>query len=537
MNRPLVVPLAAVVAMACTAAAAADRRPNVVVILADDLGWGDVGCNNPDRGRVPTPRIDALAAEGMRFTDGHATSAACSPSRYSLVTGRYHWRTRLQRGIVGMWEPPLIAPERLTIASLAASHGYHTACVGKWHLGREWPIADADVRYFKGLGGPSGGGRMVAKPSAEHRAAWRRTFEQPIPGGPTSHGFSEAFGPDVPNWPPYCFIEGDRTVGIPTALLPVDQVADLLATAQGPALPDWKLDYILPALVDRAGEIIRREATARRPFLLYVPLTSPHTPIAVGREWRGRSGLGVDYADFVMQTDAAVGGILDAIGEAGIADDTLVIFTSDNGCETKVGLKELAARGHFPSGPFRGYKRDVWEGGHRVPFIVRWPAVVPQGRVCGHIVSSVDVMATLADILGADLPASAGEDSVSLVPLLSGGSKSVRASLVHQSYSGVFAIRVDRWKLIFGPGSGPPDSTPAQLYDLVADPGETTDLAAEHPEEVARLRGAMKRLVADGRSTPGGAQANDVAVAIRKDGGRQKSPANGARRPQPEPVP
>lgn len=497
-------------------------QPNIVVILADDLGWGDVRCNNPDRGRIPTPRIDALAAQGMRFTDGHASAAACSPSRYSLLTGRYHWRTRIQGGIVSMWERPLVTPDRMTIADLAAAQGYRNACVGKWHLGWDWPIATDDARFFKNLGGPAGGGKVIVNPSPDHVAAWRRTFAQPIPGGPISCGFAEYFGTDVPNWPPFCFIENDRTQGIPSMLLPRDQVTKLLATSQGPALPDWQLDAILPTLVDRATGIIRRESEAGRPFLLYAPLTAPHTPIAVAKEWSGASGLGVPYADFVTQTDAAVGSILDAIGTAGIANDTLVVFTSDNGCETKVGLDQLAARGHFPSGPFRGFKRDAWEGGHRVPFIVRWPAVVEAGSVCDQPVCSVDLMATLAEVFGVDLPADAGEDSVSLMSLFRGGKEPVHEAIVSQSYAGVFAIRSGRWKLIFGPGEGPPDGSPARLFDLDADPGETRDVAGDHPREVERLRATMKRYAAAGRSTPGPAQRNDVRVVIRKDAGLQK---------------
>ena len=511
------------------ALAAVPARPNVLVILADDLGYGDVRCNNPDRGRIPTPRIDALAADGMRFTDGHATSSACSPSRYSLLTGRYHWRTRLQRGIVGMWEPPLVAPERLTIAGLAAQHGYHAACVGKWHLGWDWPITEADAALFRNLGGPasgkSKGGKIVVTPTADHVAAWQRVFGQVIPGGPTSRGFAEYFGTDVPNWPPFCFIENDRISGSPSALLSRDQVTSLLATAQGPALPGWRLEDVLPAITDRACAIIAEQARKKRPFLLYVALTSPHTPVAVAPEWQGRSGLGVPYADFVMQTDAAVGRVLDALDTAGCARDTLVVFTSDNGCETKIGFDELERQGHFPSGPFRGHKRDVWEGGHRVPFIVRWPAVVASGRVCGETVCSVDLMATLADVLGTSLPPAAGEDSVSLMPLLEGREGAVRESLVHQSYTGVFAIRSGRWKLIFGPGAGRPDGTPAQLYDVEDDPAETRDLAKDRPGEVERLRELMQRNVVDGRSTPGPPQPNDVSVRIRTDTGR-RAPGN-----------
>ncbi len=358
-------------ALALSAPASAADRPNVVVILADDLGYGDVGCYNPRRGRIPTPHIDALAAAGMRFTDAHSTGV-CSPTRYSLLTGRYHWRTRLQQGIVGVWGPPLIAADRLTLAGLARRHGYHTACVGKWHLGWDWPITADEMEHFRGLGGQAGGGgKVITEATPGQVAAWKRVFARRIPGGPTARGFDEYFGTDVPNWPPYCFIENDRTVGVPTSLQPAEDFVRTQASLQGPAVPGWKLDAILPALADRASQIIANQAKAGKPFMLYLPLTAPHTPIAVARDWQGKSGLKHPYADFVMQTDATVGRVLDALKAAGVADNTLVVVTSDNGCSRVVGPQQLEARGHFPSGPLRGYKADVWEGGNRVPFVAR----------------------------------------------------------------------------------------------------------------------------------------------------------------------
>jgi arylsulfatase A len=508
--------IAVVVGFAATGTAAdPPAKPNVVVILADDLGYGDVSCYNPERGRIPTPHIDALAKGGLRFADAHSSSGVCSPTRYALLTGRYHWRTRLQAGIVGVWGAPLIAPDRLTIAGLAKRHGYHTACVGKWHLGWDWPIAADERKHFQGLGG-KGKDKAAAEPTADQVAAWKRVFSQRIAGGPTTRGFDEYFGTDVPNWPPYCFIENDRTVGIPTALLPPKEFTNNLASLQGPALPDWKLDAILPALADRACDVIARQAKAKAPFLLYLPLTAPHTPLAVAKEWQGKSELKHRYADFVMQTDAVVGRVLDALKAAGVADHTLVVFTSDNGCAPYIGAKELEARGHFPSGPLRGYKADAWEGGHRVPFIVRFPGTVKPGSTCSRTIGSVDLLATLADVLGAKLPATAGEDSVSLMPLLRGGDKPIHEAVVHHSAAGVFAVRSGQWKLILGPGSGATDGTKPHLYDLTADLGEKIDLAAKYPEEVKRLTAMMETFVADGRSTPGEKQKNDVTIQIVK---------------------
>lgn len=490
---------------------------NVVVILADDLGYGDVSCYNPERGKIPTPRIDRLAKEGMRFTDAHSSSGVCSPTRYALLTGRYHWRTRLQQGIVGVWGNPLIAPERMTIASLAKQQGYATACIGKWHLGWDWPIAADEMVHFRNLGGQAGGGgKVTTETTPEQVAVWKKVFSQKIPSGPTTRGFDTYFGTDVPNWPPYCFIENDRTVGVPSALQPAADFVKNQASLQGPALPGWKLDAVLPALADRACDTIATHAKANKPFLLYLPLTAPHTPIAVAKEWQDKSTLKHPYADFVMQTDATIGKVLDALEKAGVAENTLVIFTSDNGCAPYIGAKDLEAKGHFPSGPWRGYKADAWEGGHRVPFIVRWPGTVKPGTTCDQTLCSVDILATLADIWNVKLPATAGEDSVSLLPLLRGGDKPIHEAVVHHSSSGIFAIRSGAWKLIVGPGSGAANGTPSQLYDLSNDKAETKNIADTHPDEVKRLTTMMERFIAEGRSTPGPAQKNDVAIRLVK---------------------
>ncbi|MFV2069163.1 MAG: arylsulfatase [Pirellulales bacterium] len=493
----------------------AGRDPNIVVIYADDLGYGDVACYNPQRGKIPTPHIDRLAKAGMRFTDAHSSSGVCSPSRYTLLTGRYHWRTRLQKGIVGRWGSPLIAENRITVATLLRRHGYRTGCIGKWHLGWDWPIDARQEPFFRSPPGKKDGSRVTEA----HRAAWRAVFSQPIPGGPTTRGFDTYFGTDVPNWPPYCFIENDRTVGVPTEFLPAPLFRDHLASIQGPALADWKLEPILPTIGRRAGQFITQAAERPEPFFLYLPLTAPHTPLAVSETWRGRSRLNT-YADFVMQTDAVVGQVVEAIERSGQADHTLVVFTSDNGCAPYIGVHDLERMGHFPSGPLRGYKADVWEGGHRVPFVVRWPGVVEPGVVRGHLVHQADLLATCAEIVGATLPAGAGEDSVSLLPLLRGEDRPVREIAVSQSSSGLLAIRKGPWKLIFGPGSGGwdkgRDALPAQLYHLGDDLAERQNLYADKPEMVAELTLLMDVLVREGRSTPGMTQQNDVPVRWRR---------------------
>lgn len=492
---------------------AADKLPNIIVIYADDLGYGDVSCYNPERGKIPTPNIDRLALQGMRFTDAHSSSAVCTPSRYTLLTGRYHWRSRLQRGIVGLWGKPLITPDRLTIGGLAQRNDYRTACIGKWHLGWDWPIPEGKKALFN-----SGGyhGKKDLTATEEQKAAWNETFSKPIPGGPTAVGFDEYFGTDVPNWPPYCFIENDRTVGIPSEYAAAELFEKNMASQQGPALEGWTLEPILPALADRAVAFIEREAKTPEPFLLYMPLTSPHTPLSVNDEWKGKSGLNL-YADFVMETDAVVGQVLDALKKSGADENTLVVFTSDNGCAHYAGAAELEEKGHFPSGPLRGYKADAWEGGHRVPFIVTWPGVVKPGTECGELVHQADLMATFAEAFGRKLAGNEGEDSFSLMPLLRGVKNPVRKNAVSASISGVPAVRLGPWKYIPAPGSGGwgkggDQSQPIQLYNLANDIGESTNLAAKEPERVTRMEKLLGQLIENGRSNPGTVQENDVKV-------------------------
>lgn len=507
------------------------ENPNIVIIYADDLGYGDVQSYNPERGKISTPNIDRLAAEGMSFTDAHSSSGVCSPSRYTLLTGRYHWRSRLQRGIVGLYGDPLITPDRLTLAGLAKQYGYRTACIGKWHLGWDWPIPVDQMELFR----PE---KKDVTATEEHRKAWLEVFSMPIPGGPVDVGFDEYFGTDVPNWPPYCFIENDRTVGIPSEFGDPRLFGRNQASIQGPARELWSLEDVLPALAARSAAFIEREAESSRPFLLYLPLTSPHTPLSVNDQWLGESNLSL-YADLVMETDAVVGRVLDALEKSGAAENTLVVFTSDNGCAPYVGnttaeeagdrsmkgwswdraqppVAAMEEKGHYPSGPFRGYKSDVWEGGHHVPFIIRWPGKVQPGSTCSQLAHQADLIATIADILKKTLPANAGEDSFSLLPLLQGSNDPVRQNAVSTSSNGLPGLRHGKWKYIPGPGSGgwsPGESNqPVQLYNLADDPGETQNLAAQEPGRVKQMKELLEKLIAEGRSTPGPIQENDVEV-------------------------
>jgi len=463
-------------------ARAADGPPNIVYILADDMGVGDVGCLNPGA-KVKTPNLDRLAGEGMRFTDAHSASAVCTPTRYGILTGRYPWRTRLKKGVLGGFSPPLIEEGRLTVPGLLKQHGYRTAALGKWHLGMDWPGAEK---------------------SDAIKAVERVDYTKPIGRGPTTVGFDYFYGISASlDMPPYVWIENERTVGLPTATKKWIR--------EGPAHPDFEAVDVLPTLAKRAAQYIGESAAGGKPFFLYVPLASPHTPIVPGAPLKGKSGVS-EYLDFVMETDWAVGQVMEALEKAGVAQNTLIIFTADNGCSPAAGIPILTAAGHDPSAGRRGTKADLFEGGHRVPFIARWPAKVKAGAVCDDVICLNDLMATAAEVVGAKLPADAGEDSVSILPDLVGTAKGpVREAVVHASIDGSLAIRQGRWKLLRAPGSGGWSAPKApkevaglpkvQLYDLQADPGETKNLHLEHAEVVDRLGALLVRYEQSGRST------------------------------------
>ena len=470
------------------------RPPNVVVILADDLGYGDLGCYNPDS-KIPTPNLDRLAAQGRRFTDAHAPAAVCTPTRYDLLTGRHCWRTRLKADVLGPWGAPLIEPGRLTLPGLLKQQGYATACVGKWHLGWDWPTRDGKP--------PRSGPDRLSNVN----------FTRPIAGGPTTLGFDRYFGVDVPNYPPYCYIDGDRTVGIPSA----PSAAEF--RPPGPMLPGWKWVDIMPELTRQAVRSIEDAAKAepRRPFFLYFPLTAPHEPVVPTPEFRGKSRAG-NHGDFVVQVDWTVGEVLSALERGGMADDTLVIFTSDNGPE--VSAYPRAQRfGHYSMGPLRGVKRDVWEGGHRVPFLARWPGRVPAGTVTDSFISLTDLMATAAALLGVPLPDDDAEDSEDVLPVLLGEDRSHGPAVLHGG-SGRFAVRQGDWVLIDGPTgqeNAPRNGEPpwfreerryeshglrGELYDLREDPGQRHNRYAENPEVVARLKATLEVIRRESRSRP-----------------------------------
>ena len=475
--------------------------PNVVLILADDLGWGDVRAMHPESA-VPTPHIDRLAGDGMRFVDAHAPAAVCTPTRYALLTGRYTWRTRLTSGVLGGYSPPLLEPDRPTLGTLLQAHGYRTGAVGKWHLGMAMPFLDpASARTEPWEGDPG------------------IDFASEIADSPIHHGFDEYFGVSASlDMAPYVYIRDDRFTAIPTGEQPAVPFPHFIRP--GPRADDFVADEVLDRLVGEAVAFIDRAAPADEPFFLYLPLTAPHKPTQPHQRFRGRTGLG-EYGDFVAQTDNAVGEVLAALDRHRVRDETLVIFTSDNGSymyrlddAEPDHVDDASVQGyrvgrHRSNADWRGTKADVWEGGHRVPFVVRWPGVVEAGSESAATVVHTDLYATLADVVGETPGPDAAEDSVSMLPLLRGQTTTRGVAVVHHSSGGMFAVRDGRWKLVLGNGSGgrqtprgEPFARPYQLFDLWRDPGEERDVAAGHPDVVKRLEATFERLRREGRSAP-----------------------------------
>jgi len=482
-----VVSLTALLAVPPATPAAEDTaRPNIVVILADDMGYGDVQALNPDS-KIPTPNLDRLVSEGMTFTDAHTPSAVCTPTRYGLVTGRYCWRTRLKRGVLNGYGEPLIARDRVTVADFLKDQGYATGIVGKWHLG---------LGFAK-----KGDGSF--------------DFSQPIDDGPHTHGFQ--FSHVIPaslDFPPYLFIRDGKPTEFPSLTQPAQKFPAFLR--KGERSPDFVMEDVLDDLVAEATGFITRQAKQEQPFFLYFPLTAPHKPVLPHPRFRGTTDLG-PYGDFVAQVDATVGGVLKAIDDAEIADDTLVIYTSDNGSfmyrydndrkdhvddETVQGYR---AEHHRANGPFRGTKADIWEAGHHVPFFVRWPGHVQAGSKNDTTICLTDVFMTLADIINADddVPADAAPDSHSFAALLAGQTpEQTRPPVIHHSVAGMFAIRDGKWKLVLGNGSGGRQQPkgkafekPYALFDMEADIAEQTNVIDRHPEVARRLEAACEELI------------------------------------------
>lgn len=492
------------------------QRPNVIIILADDLGLGDVSAYNSNS-KISTPNIDALAKRGILFTDGHSGSTVCTPSRYALLTGEYAWRGPLRDGVLMPWDPPIISPKQDTLAELFVRAGYETAHIGKWHLGFLWPWRGEQPDRNDIL---EGGWISTA---TSDLFDWSR----PLLGGPVDHGFDSYFGDDVPNFPPYAWIEDDH---IQHADILTDVPRSLLITTgysggihgSGPGEPGWRLDAVTPALQQRAVDFIRDRDSADRPWFLNLWLTSPHTPIVPLPEFDGTSSAGT-YGDYVVQTDAAVGAVVDALEATGQLDNTLIWLTSDNGPET-FSYRLYRRFQHDGVAGLRGVKGDAWEGGHRVPFIASWPAGgLAKGQVEAALVSQIDIYATMAELLGLVVPEGAARDSVSLAGLLRGNGDTGRDALIYHAANGNLGLRAGNWVYLpdggFGRGSGamweepqwirdlrgvvPHNGTEA-LYDLSDDPTELSNVIDEFPVVAARLREQLDSLTsADERMLSG----------------------------------
>lgn len=472
---------------------------NIVYILADDMGYGDVSCLNP-QSRIRTRHLDRLAADGLACSDAHAASALCTPSRYAILTGRYNWRSWLKQGVTWGYSPPLLEPGRMTVASLLKQHGYATGCVGKWHLGLDWMrtgVREEDV-----------------------------DFGQPFSDCPATHGFDYFFGISASlDMAPYVYIENNRLTALPDRIIGASEGKRLWR--EGPIGPDFVHAEVLDTLAQKAVGFIEQQATAGSPFFLYFPLPAPHTPILPSAPFRGASGTN-EYGDFCLHVDDVVGQMMAALDAHGLAENTIFIFTSDNGCSPMADFAELAQVGHHPSYVFRGHKADIYEGGHRIPLLVRWPETIKPGRRSDETVCLIDLLATCADILGAELPANAGEDSVSNLPVWRGQrlDAALRQATVHHSADGSFSIRTGRWKLEMCPGSGGwsyprpgpecENLPPIQLYDLDADIGEQRNVFAEHLDVVERLTALLTQYVREGRSTPGAPQQNWGGMSWRQ---------------------
>lgn len=473
--------------------AAQGQRPNIVVVLADDLGWGDPQSYQADS-RIPTPSMDRLAREGMRFTDAHSPSSVCTPTRYGLLTGRYAWRTSLKRGVLDGFGPPLIDPGQDTVALMLRRAGYRTAVVGKWHLGMQW---------MDRSGQPVG-----RRESGGFRPGTRIDYTAELRGGPLDVGFDTFFGISASlDMSPYCYVRNRSVQEIPRLPVASGRSDMFSGLAAGLRTEGFRVEDVLPRLGAEAVRIIDLHNGRQSPLFLYLPLTSPHLPVAPLETGSTRAGL---YGDFVRETDLVLGRVLEALDRNGMASDTLVVFTSDNGglwhwwdfrASDDGGSPPRTARGqyvrlfgHQGNAGWRGTKADIYEGGHRVPLIVRWPGEARPGSVSDALVVLTDLYATFAELVGDSARGPSGQDSVSMLGTLRGDSGQRREIAIHHSSQGLFAIRKGTWKLIDGRGSGgftaprTLDAPGGQLYNLAEDPGETTNLYESHTDVVAHLR-------------------------------------------------
>lgn len=490
-------PLILAVAVASALQLSAADVPNVVILYADDMGVADVSYGNAES-KIQTPNLDRLAAQGMTFTDGHSSSGICTPSRFALLTGQHHWRRF--HGIVGAFGGTVFEDDDFTIAKMFQSKGYNTGAFGKWHLGWDFDAIREE-------------GRKAGDPDPE-----AYDWTKPFPDGPLEQGFDYYWGDGTINFPPYCWIENDRFVTIPTRpVIKSEPLAGAGSFRPGPMAESWNPYDILPTITDKTVEWLEKQS-ADKPFFAYLAFNSPHYPIVPNEEFHGKSKAGY-YGDFVIETDAQVGKVLDALDKAGVADNTIVIFTADNGAET-AAFDRLQEFDQWSSGEFRGVKRDIYEGGHRVPFIVRWPAQVEAGAVSDEVVSQVDFAATFAKLIGHALSEDEAIDSYNLLPVLKGENymKPLRTATVQNTNAGKYALRQGDWVLVdAASGASKKEGThyleyfglsefgkdlDGLLFNLRVDPRQSRDLSGEHPEKVEQMRALLKRYLGGERCAP-----------------------------------
>ncbi len=510
-----------VAASGCGAPRETARPPNFLLILADDLGYGDISAYNSEA-KVRTEHIDSLARDGLRFTDAHSPSTVCTPTRYGILTGRMPFRTGMAGVFTGVEGPCLIDGSRLTLPQMLREAGYATAMVGKWHLGMTF--SDGDGRPVHEIELPSG--TREERIAAGVERVRLVDFSRPIPDGPLDRGFDSFFGTvacPTTDWL-YAWIEGDRVPVPPEGLLdrqPLPKHPYANDNRRGMIAPDYDLERVDLRFLEESLQFLEEHASRSpdEPFFLFHSMQAVHLPSFAAPEFHGRSGAG-PHGDFLLEADFIVGELLTALERLGLAENTLVLFTSDNGPEVTTVYHMRTDHGHDGARPWRGVKRDQWEGGHRVPTIARWPARIRPGRISDQTLNLTDIMATLATLAGYPLPNDAAEDSFDFSTLLSGDGDGVpiREFTLHQTNRLQLAIRHGPWKYLDHAGSGGNDYTrrelagfaiddgapdaPAQLYDLSNDPGETRNLYAAEPETATRLKRRLDELVVAGRSAP-----------------------------------
>lgn len=484
--------------------------PNIIYILADDMGYGDVSILNADS-KIPTTHIDRIAKEGMIFSDAHTNSSVCTPTRYGILTGRYAWRTHMKNGVLQGHSDHLIDTDRETVASYLKKHGYSTACVGKWHLGMDWTSTDSN--------------------SVDKIAGNNVDFSVPVKNGPLDLGFDYYFGISASlNMPPHAFMENRKVLGDLQYLSNNEDLRNNnIQSKTGWWDPDYSQDRVLSEFTRKAVEWVESQFSEnkQKPFFLYVPLSAPHAPIVPGMAFIDRSGIG-SYGDYCMEVDWTVGQILNLLDKHNLAENTLIIFTADNGCSPRADFEHLQELGHYPSYIYRGLKGSLWDGGHRVPFLVRWPEVINEGTLSDVPICTTDLIATLSEMFDEKLDVHTGEDSFSFLPAFTGkipGWASKRG-IIHHSDAGHFSVRQGKWKLVLHEKGGtrrhnPKDKplvNPAdiQLFDMDKDPGETTNLQHLHPEIVKNMKELLSGYIKNGRSNDGPAVLNDPSKRWRQ---------------------